>query len=76
MARMIDLRDVLELVDNRFGNGAFAKQELVDQGHQRILHIALELGDELERKGLKQQLEHGGRDLALVAEEFAEQAFG
>ena len=45
MARMLDLRNVLQLVNDRFDNRALAKQQTVIQGHQALFHIALELGD-------------------------------
>ena len=33
MARMLDLRDVLELVNDRFNDGTFASEQLVSEPH-------------------------------------------
>jgi len=39
MARMLNLRDVLKLIDNRFNDGSFAHEKLVGKMHQAIGHI-------------------------------------
>ncbi len=45
---MLKLRDVLELVVDRFDQGTFAKQQLVEYRHENIFHIFLDLRDELD----------------------------
>ncbi len=45
MTRMLNLRDVFQLVNDGFSDGAFAEQQTVIQGHQSLFHGALELGD-------------------------------
>lgn len=48
MARMLDLRNVLELINDAFNDGSFSKQKLVHPGHQAVLHVLSEFGNELE----------------------------
>lgn len=48
MARVLNLRDILELVDNRFDDGSFAQENLVHQVHEFVLHVAFELGNQLD----------------------------
>jgi hypothetical protein len=48
MTRMLDLRNILELVDNRFDNRPFAQQELVRQMHQPVFHVLAPPSDELK----------------------------
>ena len=50
---MLNLRDVLQLVNDGFDNGAFAEQETVAQRHQSLFHIAFEFGDELNACGVE-----------------------
>ena len=42
MARVLDLRNILELVDN----GPFAHQQFIRQVHQMVLHVCAQSGDE------------------------------
>ncbi len=39
VTRVLDLRDILELVDDRFDDGAFTKQELVHKRHESVFHV-------------------------------------
>jgi hypothetical protein len=57
MARVLDLRNVLELIDHSFHQGTLSKQDLVDQVHQAVLHVRLELGDQGYSKSLEQFFE-------------------
>lgn len=41
------LSDVLKLVINGFNKCPFAKHNLVGDGHQRVLHVVLDLGNKL-----------------------------
>lgn len=74
MARVLNLRDVFELVIDQFTNAAFAPQQLVELRHQMLFHPFLEFGDELHAVGEK-LLEQGLRDIPFVAEKFAKQVF-
>lgn len=47
MTGMLDLRDILQLVDDRFDDGSLAQQQFVSQGHQPVLHVGLEPRDQL-----------------------------
>src|SRR5712691_11820219 len=72
MARMLDLRDVFELVNNGLNNRAFAQQQFVRKVHQVILHVFTQPGDELEPL-FKEQLREGSRDVAAIPEQLAMQ---
>ena len=48
MARMLNLRDVLKLIDNRFNDGSFAHEKLVGKMHQAIGHILAQPCDQVE----------------------------
>jgi hypothetical protein len=73
MARIFDLRDILELVVNRLNNRALTRQELVMEAHQFIFHISTSFGKKLNAQLF---LELGCqllRNIALIAKDFAKQ---
>ena len=39
VARMLNLGNVLELVNNSLDNGAFSQQNLVENRHELVLHV-------------------------------------
>ena len=51
MARMFNLRDVFELVNDGFDNGAFAQQDFIHQGHGHILHVGTDTGHQFHPQG-------------------------
>ncbi len=57
MARVFDLRDALQLVNDNPGDGACAQEQLVSQQHERALHAPLETGDQLHAVCLRQGAE-------------------
>lgn len=65
MARMLDLRDILELVDDGRDTRAFAYQELVGKIHEMILHVFAQLGDEMESL-FKEQRGQGSKEGAAI----------
>ena len=73
MARMLNLRDVLQLVDDGFDNGALARHQTVIQGHQSLFHVALELGNELNACGFEQLFCQFVRDITFVSKHLAKQ---
>jgi len=73
MTRMLNLRDVLQLVDDRFDNGALAEHQTVIERRQSLFHVALEFGDELNACGLEQLFCQLLRDITFVREHFAKQ---
>lgn len=48
MTRMLNLRNVLELVIDGLNNCALAKQNFVNQLDQTVFHIFLALGNQLQ----------------------------
>jgi hypothetical protein len=73
VAGVLNLRNVLELVDDGPGGGSFAHQELVAQVHQAAGHVLTQPRDEVESL-LKKQLGERSGDVASVANEFAAQS--
>lgn len=69
---MLDLRDILELVDNRLNNRTLTRQQLVRFEHQFVLHVAMGLGKELDSIGLKELLCQVFRHITLVAKHLPE----
>ena len=65
---MFDLADVFELVVDRFNQGPFSQEDLVDEGKQLGLHVLAELGDEFDPLG-SQRLEELLGDVATVADD-------
>ena len=47
MARMLNLRNVLELVIDSFDDGTLTQEQFVGHEHQLVFHIGFEFGDEL-----------------------------
>ena len=72
---MLYLAYVLEFVINGLDDGAFPEQYLVIEVHQRVLHVPLELGDQvyvIDKEHLKEVL----ADVPPVCEELAEELLG
>ena len=73
MARMLNLRNVFELIINGFNDAAFSQQNLIEQGDDFGFHVFLELGDQFN-------VVHGQKfsellgDVNFVAEQFANAA--
>lgn len=74
MARMLDLRIVLDLVDDRLDNRSFAQQKLVRQWQELVLHVFAQPSDKLQSL-FKEQLGEGSGNVAAIAEQFAAQPF-
>jgi len=71
MARMFNLRNVLELVKNCLNNGAMAGQKLGMEMYQLILHIAARLGEKLDAQAFEQLLSQRGTDMSFIGENLA-----
>ncbi|BAY54145.1 hypothetical protein NIES2135_09590 [Leptolyngbya boryana NIES-2135] len=54
MARMLNLGNVLQLVDDAFDNRAFSQHQTVIERHQSLFHVAFELGHELNASRFEQ----------------------
>lgn len=53
VTRMLNLGNVLQLVNDGFDDGTLTQQQTVCQGHQTILHVALELANQLHPDALQ-----------------------
>ena len=47
VARMLDLTNILELIIDRLTQGSLLQEYFVEHRHQLVLHILLDLGDQL-----------------------------
>jgi len=54
MTRMLDLRDVLELINDGLNDCSAAQQNAIAPGHQLVLHISAQLGNQLKIKQIAQ----------------------
>ncbi len=49
---MLNLRNVFQLVDDGLNDGSSTQQQCVGCGHQTMLHVASELGDQVNAESL------------------------
>ena len=69
VARVLDLTDILELVEDGLDERAFAQEQLVGEGHEDVVHVLAELGDQPETLLEEELLSERGRDVAFISEE-------
>jgi hypothetical protein len=74
MMRMLDLRDVFELIGDGLNDDAFAQQELVEAVEQEIVHVLAQFGDEVQSLGDQPLLDQLLGEIAIVPNELAQQA--
>ena len=74
VTRMLNLRNILELVNNGLNDRSFAQQQFVRKGHKMIFHVLAQSGDELEPL-FKEQLRQGSGNVAAISKELAAQSF-
>ena len=74
MARVLNLRDVFELVNNRLDNGAFSQQNLVEDRHEFVFHVRFDPNDELKVEIAQEFFKKWLRNVASVTNQFAQQA--
>lgn len=75
MTTVLDLRDVLELIDDRLNDESPAQEHLVPQEHKPVLHVGSESRDQMNAM-IPQFLEAFLADIPFVAKQLAEKAFG
>jgi len=73
MARMLNLRNVFELVDDGFHDGPLAKEEFVHQRHEHIFHIGSNSGNELDVEGPEQFFTQLPGNVAFIGKQLAKQ---
>ena len=64
---MLNLRNVLELVNDGLNNGAFAKQQFVHQGHEGVFHVGANAGHQFDIEGAQQFVSQCLGDVAFIA---------
>ena len=55
MARVLDLRDILELTNNTLDDRSLVEQDAVGHGHQLVFHVHAQFANQLEIEPLKQR---------------------
>ena len=75
MPGMFNLRNVLELIDDRFDDGAFAQQHHVQPRDKAVLHIILDSRDQ-QQATLKQLREQFLGNVSAIPEQFAKELVG
>ena len=73
MATVFDLRDVFELVIDRFDDDPFAQEPLVRARDQAVFHIPLDGGKQLDPVS-KELLKHPLGEIAFVAQQFPKES--
>jgi hypothetical protein len=68
-----DLTDILELIDDGLDEGAFAQEQLVGEGHEDVVHVIAQFGDQQEALLEEETLGEGLRDVAFVAKDLAKE---
>ena len=75
MPGVLNLGDVLELINDRFDDGALSQQQVFRQRHQAVLHVRAQLGYQANTEGIQQELKEWLGDIAFIAKQSAEQVF-
>ena len=73
MARMLNLGDVFELVDDGFHDGTLAQEEFVDQWHELVAQCRADTGDQLNVEGNQEFFQEFFGQVALVGKQFAKE---
>lgn len=73
MTRMLNLRNVLELVNDRLDDRPFA-QQLIGKVHEMVLHVFAQPGDKLKSL-FKEQFGQGNGNGAAIPKELATKSF-
>jgi hypothetical protein len=75
MTSMLNLRDVLELIDDAFNDSPFAQEQFVHPGQQAVLHVLSEFGDELHAEGVEALFKEWLRDLTPIGDQLTKPVF-
>lgn len=71
MARMLNLGNVLQLVDDAFDNRTLSQHQTIIEGHQPLFHVALELCDQPNACGVEQVFGKVFADKGYVSQKLA-----
>src|SRR6266566_3333357 len=74
VTRMFNLRNILELVNDRLNDGSFAQQQFVRKGHEMILHVLAQPRDQMQPV-FKEHLRQGSGNVAAISKQLATQSF-
>ena len=73
VTRMLNLRDILDLVDDRLNDGPFAEQQLIGKEHEGILHILAQSRDKMKSL-FKEQLAQRSGNRTVISKELPAQS--
>ncbi|GIV65453.1 MAG: hypothetical protein KatS3mg046_713 [Bellilinea sp.] len=74
VARMLNLRNVLKLVNNRFHNRPFSEQDFIHQRHERIFHVGAKRGDPFDAESAEELVMERFGEIAFVAKQFTKES--
>src|SRR5690348_1162228 len=74
VTRVLDLRDVFELINDRLDERPLAQQQPVGELKELVVHVLAQFGDETQSVGEQETLGERRGDVALVAKEAPEKA--
>ena len=73
MTRMLNLRDILQLVNDAFDNRPATQQNAIRKLHQVVLHVLTYFGNQAQIEQIPQSAPQRFGEIAFVAKELAEQ---
>jgi hypothetical protein len=71
--RVLNLREVLELIRPALHDGLFAQEEVVQYREQAVFHVFGAFGDELDAKGVEELFKSRLRDVATIGDELSKE---
>lgn len=73
MARVLNLRDIFELVNNCLNNGAHPQQNLIEDRHEFVFHVRFDANDELKVEIAQEFFKKWLRNITSITNQFAKQ---
>ena len=74
MTRVLDLRDIFQLVNNCLDNRALSQQNLIEDRHEFVFHIRFDPNDELNVEICQEFFKKWLRNIASITNQFAKHA--
>lgn len=73
MTRMLDLRNVLELINDGLRDGALTKQNFVHQGHEHVFHVGANASHKLNAEGSQPFFSKPLGNVAFIGQQLAKE---
>ena len=75
MTCMLDLRDILQLIDDRFNDCTAAQKDAISPQHEFVFHIGTQFRDQLKVEHLEQVQCERLRDVAFISKKLTKELF-